>query len=88
MSSTNAEITIKKQDGWVLVLEDKGFVVINKELNSVSELPTYASAYADTQPSADFVGNVSPIRIVDNNETSKLWIRALKNPITVTPNVE
>ena len=81
MSETTGVLNIQQSHGWVEVLAVAGFVVVNNQHD-------FEFAYSDTQPTLNFVGNKHHARVVNNNSTSKLWIRTKEYPLEVVINEE
>ena len=81
MSTTNDKIVITKAEGWIEVLSVSGFIVVNEHWD-------FEFAYSDAQPEDDFVGNKNEARVIENNDTSKLWVKTKTYTITIIPNEE
>lgn len=84
MSSTQTEIQLSVDAGWALVLAVPGFIVVNDPYEFEF---FYTEIDGVDVPNPLDIGNITEARVIENDSTSRLWIRT-KHNITIVVNVE
>ena len=77
MANTKKNIDIDKEDGWIVVLTQAGFVTVNNSC---------FYAYSHAKPNSDIKGNYTSDKQINNVSNSSLWLKVNRYPLLVTPN--